>query len=91
MHTGSTSHSSLDTFIAAAPPLQRVGMRALVALARRPRGAALLARIPTANQLAQIVLSLGRYDDPAVGRALGWDGAEVVARGRALRQAEGRP
>jgi hypothetical protein len=91
MHTGSTSRSSLDTFIASAPPVQRVGMRMLVALARRPRGAALLARAPTANQLAQIVLSLGRYDDPAVSRALGWDSAEVVARGRALRRAEGRP
>lgn len=91
MRTASPSHSSLDTFIASAPPLQRMGMRALVALARRPRGAALLARMPTANQLAQIVLSLGRYDNPAVGRALGWDGAEVVARGRALRRAEGRP
>jgi hypothetical protein len=91
MRTHSQSHNSLDTFIASAPPLQRMGMRAMVALARRPRGAALLARVPTANQLAQIVLSLGRYDDPAVGRALGWDGAEVVARGRALRQAEGRP
>ena len=91
MPTGSPAHSSLDTFVASAPPLQRAGMRALVALARRPRGAALLARMPAANQLAQIVLSLGHYDDPAVGRALGWDGAEVVARGRALRHAEGRP
>jgi hypothetical protein len=91
MRPGSPSHNSLDTFIASAPPLQRVGIRALVALARRPRGAGLLARAPAANQLAQIVLSLGRYDDPAVGRALGWDGAEVVARGRALRRTEGRP
>lgn len=66
-------------------------MRVLVALARRPRGAALLAHTPTVNQLAQIVLALGRYDDPAVSRGLGWDGAEVVARGMALRQAEGRP
>ncbi len=66
-------------------------MRVLVALARRPRGAALLAHAPTVNQLAQIVLALGRYDDPEVSRALGWDGAEVVARGMALRQAEGRP
>lgn len=89
--TDSPSRNSLDGFIAAAPQPQRMGMRALVALARRPRGAALLARVPAANQLAQIVLSLGRYDDPAVGRALGWDGAEVVARGRALREAEGRP
>jgi hypothetical protein len=82
---------SLDTFVASAPPLQRAGMRMLVALARRPRGAALLAYAPDANQLAQIVLALGRYDDPEVGRALGWDSAEVVARGRALRHAEGRP
>jgi hypothetical protein len=82
---------SLDEFIASAPPLQRAGMRMLVALARRPRGAALLACAPAANQLAQIVLSLGRYDDPEVASSLGWDGAEVVARGRALRRAEGRP
>jgi hypothetical protein len=66
-------------------------MRVLVALARRPRGALLLARLPTANQLAQIVLALGRYDNPEVARALGWDGAAVVARGRELRRAEGRP
>jgi len=91
MHARSPSHSSLDTFIASAPSLQRVGMRALVALARRPRGAALLAHAPTVNQLTQIVLSLGRYDDPAVSRTLGWDGAAVVARGQALREAEGRP
>jgi len=81
----------IDTFIASAPPLQRTGMRLLVALARRPRGAALLARVPATNHLAQIVLVLGHYDDPAVGCALGWDGAAVVARGRALRRAEGRP
>ena len=91
MQIVSPSRNSLDAFIASAPQLQRVGMRVMVALSCRPRGAALLARIPTANQLAWIVLSLGRYDDPAVGRALGWDGAEVVARGRALREAEGRP
>ena len=36
-------------------------------------------------------LLLGRYDDPAVAGALGWDAAAVVARGRALRRAEGRP
>jgi hypothetical protein len=66
-------------------------MRALVALARRPRGAALLARVPSANQLAQVVTALGRYDDPELSYALGWDGEAVVARGRALRSAEGRP
>jgi hypothetical protein len=91
MPASSPSRGSLDVFLASAPPLQRGGMRMLVTLARRPRGAALLACIPAANQLAQVVLALGRYDDPDVGRALGWDGAAVVARGRALRRAEGRP
>ncbi len=90
MPSSSPSRDSLDMFLAAAPPLQRAGMRALVALARRPRGAALLARAPAANQLAQVVTSLGHYDDPELGRALGWDGEAVVARGRALRRAEGR-
>jgi hypothetical protein len=90
MPIGSRSRP-LDKFIASAPPLQRAGMRVLVALARRPRGATLLAYAPAANQLAQIVLSLGRYDDPEVARALGWDAAAVVARGRTLRRAEGRP
>jgi hypothetical protein len=91
MPAGSQARSSLDTFVASAPALQRAGMRALVALARRPRGAALLARVPAANQLAQVLSSLGRYDDPALSRSLGWDGAAVVARGHALRRAEGRP
>jgi hypothetical protein len=85
------AHHTLDEFVSSAPPLQRAGTRLLIALARRPRGAALLARLPTLDQLAQIVLALGRYDDPEAGRALGWDGAAVVARGRALRRAEGRP
>jgi hypothetical protein len=91
MLPGSRSRRPLDRFIASAPPFQRAGMRVLVALARRPRGGALLAHIPTLDQLAQIVLSLGRYDDPEVARALGWDAAGVVARGLALRRAEGRP
>jgi hypothetical protein len=91
MAIGSPSHGSLDAFVASAPQLQRIGMRVLVALGRRPRGAALLARAPAIDQLAQIVLALGHYDDPDVGRALGWDAGEVVARGRALRRAEGRP
>jgi hypothetical protein len=91
MRTGSRSRRPLDKFITSAPPLQRAGMRVLVTLARRPRGAALLAYVPTADQLAQIVLSMGHYDDPKVARTLGWDAAEVVTRGRALRRAEGRP
>jgi hypothetical protein len=91
MPTGSPSHGALEAFVASAPPLQRTGMRLLVALARRPRGAALLARVPAADQLAQIVISLGHYDDPEVANELGWDAAKVVAHGRALRHAEGRP
>jgi hypothetical protein len=66
-------------------------MRVLVALVRRPRGASLLAHVPAANQLAQLVLALGHYDDPRLSLKLGWDGEAVVARGRALRRAEGRP
>jgi hypothetical protein len=60
-------------------------------LERRPRGAALLARVPLASQLAHSLVALGRYDEPRVARALGWDAEAVVARGRALRRAEGRP
>jgi hypothetical protein len=91
MPAGQSSRSSLDLFVASAPPLQRTGMRVLVAIARRPRGASLLTRLPAANQLAQVVISLDRYDDPDLARELGWDGAAVVARGQALRRAEGRP
>jgi hypothetical protein len=82
---------TLDEFVASAPPMQRTGMRVLVALACRPRGKVLLARAPAVDQLAQTLLALGRYDDPTVGHLLGWDEAKVVARGRALRRAEGRP
>ena len=81
----------LDSFIAAAPWPQRAALRVLLALARRPRGAALLAHVPLAEQAACSTLALGRYDDPAVAGALGWDADAVVARGRALRRAEGRP
>ena len=81
----------LDEFIAAAPWPQRAALRALLALMRRPRGAALLARSPLAGQLAASLRALGHYDEPAVARALGWDAADVVERGRRLRRAEGRP
>jgi hypothetical protein len=91
MRASTQSRDSLDTFISSAPPLQRAAMRVLVALARRPRGAALLTYVPAADELAQLVTALGRYDDPQVALALGWDGEAVVARGRALRRAEGRP
>jgi hypothetical protein len=83
--------AGLDSFLAAAPWPQRAGLRILLALVRRPRGAALLARAPLAEQAAHAILALGRYDDPVTARTLGWDASAVVARGRALRRAEGRP
>ena len=83
--------AELESFVAAAPLPQRLGLRVLLALARRPRGLALLARVPLAQQAAFSTLALGRYDDPAVARALGWDAERVIAAGRALRRAEGRP
>ena len=83
--------ASLEGFIAAAPWPQRTGMRLLLELVCRPRGAALLARIPLAQQMARSLLALGRYDEPAIARALGWDADGVIARGRELRRAEGRP
>lgn len=86
-----SGEDSLAGFVRSAPPPQRAGMRVLIALARRPRGRALLARAGAADQLAQMLTSLGRYDDPAVAGALGWDAEAVTARGRALRRAEGRP
>jgi hypothetical protein len=81
----------LDGFIAAGPWPQRTGLRALLAVARRPRGAALLARVAPWDQLARGLLTVEHYDDPYVGRSLGWDVDAVVARGRELRRAEGRP
>ncbi|HLB21337.1 MAG TPA: hypothetical protein VK605_04470 [Solirubrobacteraceae bacterium] len=81
----------LQSLIAASPWPQRAGLRLLLALGRRPRGARLLARAPLAGQVACSMLALGRYDDATVGRMLGWDAAGVVSRGRALRRAEGRP
>jgi hypothetical protein len=83
--------AGLDSFLAAAPWPQRSGLRLLMALARRPRGAALLARAPLAEQASHAILALGRYDEPALARTLGWDASAVAERGRELRRAEGRP
>ncbi|HTR88562.1 MAG TPA: hypothetical protein VMG62_00460 [Solirubrobacteraceae bacterium] len=85
------SRRTLSTFIDAGPWPQRLGLRALVALRRRPRGARLLARIGPAEQLAYGLVAMERFEDPASARALGWDAEAVVARGRELRRAEGRP
>jgi hypothetical protein len=84
-------NAGFESLIAAAPWPQRVGLRALLALGRRPRGASLLAYLPLAEQVASATLALERYDDPALARSLGWDAAAVSSRGRALRRAEGRP
>lgn len=83
--------AGFERFIDSAPRLQRTGMRVLLALARRPRGAALLSRSPIASQAAGSLLAMSRYDDPVVSRTLGWDAQAVAARGRELRRAEGRP
>lgn len=91
MRRHTSGEDSLAEFVRSAPAPQRAGMRALIELARRPRGRALLARAGAANQLAQMLTSLSYYDNPAVAGALGWDAEAVTARGRALRKAEGRP
>jgi hypothetical protein len=66
-------------------------MRALLPLARRPRGRALLAVFPGADQVLSGVAGLGYYDQPEVAVTLGWDADAVIARGRALRREERRP
>jgi hypothetical protein len=90
-HASDDAAALLDVFLAEAPLSQRLGLRAMLALARRPGGARLLARVPLAAHAAQSVLSLARYEDPRLGRLLGWDANAVVARGRELRRREGRP
>jgi hypothetical protein len=85
------SEGGLERFLAAAPWPQRPALRLLLALARRPRGASLLARMPMLAQAASSTLALGRYDDPPPARALGWDAEAVVRRGRELRVEEHRP
>jgi hypothetical protein len=83
--------AGFERFVSAAPPPQRIALRLLIALAARPRGVSMLARVPQLQQLGASLLALSRYDEPSVGRALGWDAEAVVARGRALRRREGRP
>jgi hypothetical protein len=82
---------ALEELIAATPQPQRSGLHAVLALARRPRGAALLSHVPPLAQVGRALLAMERYEDPVVARALGWDAEAVIARGRALRRAEGRP
>jgi len=81
----------LDALIAAASWPQRTGLRALLTVGRRPRGVALLARVAPWDQLVLGLLTVEHYDSPEVSRSLGWDADAVIARGRELRRAEGRP
>jgi hypothetical protein len=81
---------TLERFIAAGPWPQRTGLRLLVALARRPRGARLLRLVGPAEQLASGLIAMERFEEPSIARALGWDADAVAARGRALRREEGR-
>ena len=82
---------SLDELVAAGPWPERAGLRIMLALGRRPRGLALLRRVAGADQAATALGAMAYYDEPALARALGWDAAAVVARGRQLRRTEGRP
>lgn len=83
------THPALEQLTEAGPAWQRPGKRVLLALASRPRGLALLSRIPPADQAAAALLAMARYDDPVLARALGWDADAVAARGRALQDAKG--
>ncbi len=81
----------LVEFVAAGALPQRISLRVALALARRPRGRALLRLLAPADQAAFALLAMGRYEDPDRARELGWDAEAVVARGRELRLREGRP
>lgn len=83
--------ASLTAFIAAAPLPQRIALRLLIQLVRRPGGRALLHRLAPLDQLAGGLAALGHYDRPSVAADLGWDAEAVIRRGRELRRAEGRP
>lgn len=76
----------LEKLISAAPAWRRPGMRAMLALARRPRGLALLHLLTPADQAAAGLLALVRYDEPSLARRLGWDADAVVARGNAVHE-----
>jgi hypothetical protein len=80
----------LDRFVDAAPQPQRSGLRLLVALERRPRGRRVLGRVHAIDQLANGLVAMGHYEDPANALALGWDSDAIAARGRALRREDGR-
>lgn len=89
--SGLPASPGLAQFVAAAPQPMRAGLRAMLALERRPRGRWLLHRSSVLEQLANGLLAMSRFEDPVNAVALGWDADAVAARGRALRREEGRP
>jgi hypothetical protein len=86
-----TSQAGLDELVAAGPWPERLGLRVLLFLGRRPRGLSLLRHLAGADQAATGLRAMAHYDEPSVARSLGWDAAAVVARGRQLRREEHRP
>jgi hypothetical protein len=84
-------NSQLEPMVAAGPWPNRAALRLLIEVGSRPRGRALLKRISVVDYATSSLIAMARYDDPARARALGWDAEAVVARGRELRRAEGRP
>jgi hypothetical protein len=82
---------ALESFLDASPAPQRVGLAVLLAVGRRPRGATFLTRLPALSQAVRSLLAMERYDDPVLSRSLGFDAQAIVARGRELRRAQGRP
>lgn len=77
---------ALDRFVAAGPHGQRTATRALLAVGRRPRGRALLARLKPLDQAIGGLLAMDHYDQPANSAAVGWDPAVVLARARKARR-----
>ena len=75
--------AGFDAWLAAAPPLNRAVLRGALRMRARPRLPGPLLEALRAAAAACY------YGDPAVMRALGYDAAAVVRRGRALRAARG--
>ncbi|MFL5843611.1 MAG: hypothetical protein ACJ762_02890 [Solirubrobacteraceae bacterium] len=75
----------LEQFVAAGPAHQRVVVRVLLAVGRRPRGRVLLRLAPPLDQAVGGMLAMEHFDDPRVSAELGWDPEAVVARARAAR------
>jgi hypothetical protein len=84
-------NAELERFVAAGPWPQRAGLKLLLEIASRPRGHALVSRLPLVEYTATSLIELARYDEPQVAHGLGWDAEAIVARGRKLRNEEGRP